>query len=54
MCCAAELSFRHAVVRWCRACSPGGDALGSRAGWLYQATLVMFWLAVGLPGIGVK
>jgi hypothetical protein len=21
---------------------------------LYQATLVMFWLAVGLPGMGVK
>jgi hypothetical protein len=52
MCCATGLFFRHAVIQ--RAFT--GDVRARLAGMrrLYQATLVMFWLAVGLPGMGVK
>jgi hypothetical protein len=40
--------FRHAVSH----CDVRARQAGMRR--RYQATLVMFWLAVGLPGMGVK
>lgn len=48
MCCAAGLFSGTRPFT--------GDVRAHPAGTrrLYQATLVMFWLAVGLPGMGVK